>query len=83
MWEKIEAIMLLIFFVIWSLGWLITYIALKAVLFYMKAKKYAPPNKALFYMKAKKYAPPNKAELKKWCRYAAKHSFGLVENLPD
>ena len=68
MWEKIEAIMLLIFFVIWSLGWLTTYIALKAVLFYMKAKK---------------YAPPNKAELKKWCRYAAKHSFGLVENLPD
>lgn len=25
MWEKIEAIMLLIFFVIWSLGWLTTY----------------------------------------------------------
>ena len=32
MWEKIEAIMLLIFFVIWSLGWLTTYIALKAVM---------------------------------------------------
>lgn len=64
MWEKIEAIMLLIFFVIWSLGWLITYIALKAVLFYMKAKK---------------YALPSWAELKKWCKYAARHTFGILQ----
>lgn len=38
---KIEIIILAIF-VIWSAGWLITYIALKAILFYLKAKKICP-----------------------------------------
>lgn len=37
----------------------------------------------MFYMKSKGYAPPTKAETKKWCRYAAKHSFGLVKDLPN
>lgn len=68
MWEKVQAMILVTFFIIWSVGWATTYIALKAILFYMKAKK---------------YAPPNKAELKKWCKYAARHSFGISEKMPD
>lgn len=63
-WEKIEAIIILISFVIWSIGWLTTYIALKAILFYMKEKK---------------YALPSRAELKKWCKYAARHTFGILQ----
>lgn len=48
--------------------WAVEHISLKAMLFYMKSKG---------------YAPPSKTETKKWCKYAAKHSFGLVEDLPD
>lgn len=64
---KIEIIILAIF-VIWSAGWLITYIALKAILFYLKAKK---------------YALPNQAELREWCKYAAKHTFGISKKTPN
>ena len=46
MWEKVQAMILVTFFIIWTVGWATTYIGLKAILFYMKAKKYAPPNKA-------------------------------------
>ncbi len=68
MWEKVQAMILVTFFIIWTVGWATTYIGLKAILFYMKAKK---------------YAPPNKAELKKWCKHAARHSFGISEKMPD
>ena len=44
------------------IGWLAINIALKAMLFYMKDKK---------------YALPTKAELKKWCKYAARDTFGI------
>ena len=68
MWEKVQAVILATFFIIWTVGWAITYIGLKAILFYMKAKK---------------YALPSWAELKKWCKYAARHSFGISEDMPD
>ena len=68
MGEKILAIIVATSFFVLVIGWVTTYIGLKAILFYMKEKK---------------YALPSWAELKKWCRYAARHTFGISENMPD
>lgn len=68
MGEKILAIIVVTSFFVLMIGWATTYIGLKAILLYMKAKK---------------YALPSWAELKKWCRYAARHTFGISENMPD
>ena len=40
MWEKVQAMILVTFFIIWTVGWATTYIGLKAILFYMKATYY-------------------------------------------
>lgn len=58
----IVIIVLLITSTICSIGWATCYISTKALLFFMKEKN---------------YAPPDKAETKKWCKYAAKHTLGI------
>ena len=62
--------MIILFFVcfITIFGWMATYIGLKAILFYMRDKK---------------YEPPSKTELKKWCRYAIKDELGLRKDGAD
>ena len=49
-------------------GWVTCYISLKALLFFMREKG---------------YTPPTKTEIKKWCKYAAKHTLGLCKNETD
>lgn len=49
----------LIVITICAIGWSANYISTKALLFYIKAKK---------------YEIPDKKEIKKWTRYAAKHT---------
>lgn len=66
--EDVLIFMLLTTTCISVIGWLTCHISLKALAFFMKEKK---------------YKPPNKAEIKKWCRYAAKHTLGLCKNETD
>lgn len=50
-----------------AIGWSSNYVSTKALLFYIKAKK---------------YEIPDKKQIKKWTRYAAKHTLGIkVEDI--
>lgn len=66
--EDVLIFMLLLTNCISVIGWAVCYISSKALVFFMKEKG---------------YTPPGKMEIKKWCRYAAKHTLRLCKNDMD
>ena len=68
MQEMVLVLVLLLLALIFAAGWAVSYVGMKAILFYMKEKN---------------YRPPDKVELKKWCKYAARRILGLLEDDAD